>query len=106
MGIEQTEGQIRSSFALSQNYPNPFNPTTAISYRLITNSFVTLVVCDVLCIEVSTLVDDVERAGTHLVRWDASALPSGVYFYRLIARHVDNGKAKVYIETKKMMLAK
>jgi phosphatidylserine/phosphatidylglycerophosphate/cardiolipin synthase-like enzyme len=106
VGIENTEGQVPSSFSLSQNYPNPFNPKTAISYQLLANSFVKLVVFDVLGREISTLVNDIQRAGTHIVRWDASALPSGVYFYRLSARRVDNGETGVFTDTKKMVFAK
>jgi hypothetical protein len=72
-----------TQIVLSQNYPNPFNPTTAISYQLLANSFVTLGVFDLLGREVATLVNGRESAGTHEVMWNASQYPSGVYFYRL-----------------------
>jgi hypothetical protein len=78
---------------LEQNYPNPFsagggspfggNPTTAISYRLIANSYVTLKVYDVLGKEVATLVNEYLTPGTYRTTWNAAGLPSGVYFYRL-----------------------
>jgi phosphatidylserine/phosphatidylglycerophosphate/cardiolipin synthase-like enzyme len=106
VGIENTERPVPSSFSLSQNYPNPFNPETAISYQLIANSFVKLVVFDLLGREVSTLVNDIQHAGTHIVRCDASALPSGVYFYRLTARRTDNGQDRAFIDTKKMVFEK
>lgn len=73
---------------LLQNYPNPFNPTTAISYQLIANSLVKLVVFDVLGREIATIVNDLEQPGPHTVRWDASHVPSGVYYYRLEANNV------------------
>jgi photosystem II stability/assembly factor-like uncharacterized protein len=93
-------------FALQQNYPNPFNPTTAISYQLIANSFVTLRVFDILGREVVTLVDGVQLAGTHIARWDASKYPSGVYLYRLVSSPANNRETVRFVETKKMVLVK
>jgi hypothetical protein len=60
---------------------------------------VQLRVFNVLGIEVGTLVDEARPAGVYTVRWDASSLPSGVYFYRLIV----DGRV---IQTKKMTLLK
>ena len=70
-------------FSLSQNYPNPFRSATSIEYEIAERSRVTLSVFDVLGREVAVLVDAVEQAGSHRVRFDARALPSGVYVYRL-----------------------
>ena len=106
VGIENVAAEVPPSFSLSQNYPNPFNPTTAIKYQLSAVSVVTLRVFDVLGREVSTLVDDIQRAGTHVVRWDASVMPSGVYFCRLSARPIDNGQAGMFMNVKKMVLTK
>ncbi len=106
VGVERTDEQVPSAFALSQNYPNPFNPTTAISYKLTAISHVTVKVFDVLGREVATLVDDVQRAGIHNARWDASAMPSGVYFYRLSAQVGENGQSGAFVDVKKMVLTK
>jgi GH18 family chitinase len=76
-------GSIQQTFELEQNYPNPFNPTTAISYRLLADSFVRLKVFNILGKEVAVLVQDEQKAGRYTVRFDASSLPSGVYVYRL-----------------------
>ncbi|MCX6145607.1 MAG: family 43 glycosylhydrolase [Ignavibacteriales bacterium] len=90
--------QIPGRFTLDQNYPNPFNPMTTIEFRVSNIEFVSLKVFDALGREISTLVNDVRQAGTYTLGWDASSLPSGVYFYRLWAGD--------FVETKKMILAK
>jgi hypothetical protein len=55
-------------------------------------------VFDVLGREVATLVDEIKQAGEYKVTWDAGKMASGIYFYRL--------QAGVFVETKKMVLAK
>jgi hypothetical protein len=83
-------------FALKQNYPNPFNPTATIEYALPHAGYVTLRVYNVLGEEVATLFDGEQAAGTFKTSWDASDLPSGVYFYRLTAGE--------YVQARKMVL--
>ncbi len=80
------------------NFPNPFNPTTQIKYSTKESGLVLLKVFDVLGTEVRTLVNENQDAGTHLVVFNASSLPSGIYFYRIQAGN--------FIDTKKMILAK
>jgi len=82
--VERRSG-IPTGFALRQNYPNPFNPLTAIQYDLPKASYVTLVVYSVLGEEVGRLWDGEQGPGAYTARFDASTLPSGVYFYRLTA---------------------
>lgn len=85
-------------FSLEQNYPNPFNPTTKISFTVQQNSFAKLRVYDIMGREISTLVNGQLTAGIHSIDFNASALPSGVYYYKLEA----NG----FSDVKKMMLVK
>ena len=85
-----------SDFSLHQNYPNPFNPTTSIEYALPHAGYVSLRVYNVLGEGVATLVDGQQAAGTLKTTWDASHMPSGVYFYRLTAGE--------YVQTRKMVL--
>ena len=85
-------------FALEQNYPNPFNPSTTIKYSVKENVLVSLKLYDVLGNEVATLVNEIKPKGAYTFNFNASSLPSGVYFYKLNAGN--------FTETKKMILLK
>ncbi|REL38123.1 T9SS C-terminal target domain-containing protein [Rhodohalobacter sp. SW132] len=75
-----------TTIELKQNYPNPFNPSTVIEYTLAQTQEVTLEVFDATGRKVATLVDNnVQQSGTHNVRFNASNLSSGIYFYQLTA---------------------
>lgn len=87
-----------NEYKLSQNYPNPFNPTTTIEFSIVEPSEVELTVYNILGKEVSNLVDKNLSAGSHEVQFDASELPSGVYFYTL--------RTDDFMNTKKMILIK
>ena len=89
---------VASSFALERNYPNPFNPTTTIEYSLGLSGPTKLMIYDVLGRELVKLVDEYRPAGTHKVVWNASSMPSGVYFYRL--------ESSNFVRTQKMILMK
>ena len=96
-GVER-ETSVPTSFALHQNYPNPFNPATVIKYDLPVASHVSLRVFNALGQEVATLVNADENPGLHDIRFDASGLPSGAYFYRL--------SAGAYTETRRLLVLK
>ena len=89
---------IPSSYLLEQNFPNPFNPSTNIKYGLPKPGHVSLKIYDVLGREVATLVNQVQSAGTYNVRFAASGMPTGLYFYRLSAGE--------NVEVKRMLLVK
>jgi predicted GH43/DUF377 family glycosyl hydrolase len=74
-----------AEFLLHHNYPNPFNPTTTIKFELPKSSDVRLSVFDMLGREVSVLMNERRDVGVYDVKFDASGLSSGVYFYRLHA---------------------
>ncbi|MEJ2614354.1 MAG: carbohydrate binding domain-containing protein [Ignavibacteriaceae bacterium] len=90
--------KIPDSFILYQNYPNPFNPTTTIVYGLHEKSSVVLKIYTVLGSEVMRFAEGRKAAGYYKVSFDASDLPSGIYFYRL--------QAGSYVTIKKMVLMK
>lgn len=85
-------------FGLAQNYPNPFNPSTQIRYTLQMQGHTTLTVYNLLGREVATLVNKTQEPGSYLVAWDAAAMPSGVYVYKLTSGE--------FSATRKMMLMK
>jgi hypothetical protein len=89
---------VPSYFALLGNYPNPFNASTVISYELPVTGTVTLEVYNLLGEKVATLADGEQEPGCRSVSWDASAVSSGLYFYKLTAGD--------FSETKRMMLVK
>ncbi|HMT12055.1 MAG TPA: T9SS type A sorting domain-containing protein, partial [Ignavibacteria bacterium] len=74
-----------SEFAIQQNYPNPSNPESKIDFNLPFDGKVSLKVYDVSGKETAVLIDGYHIADFYSVRFDGSNLPSGVYFYRIIA---------------------
>lgn len=95
-GVGEVGENGAGSFKLWLNYPNPFNPNTTISYRIPSRGHVNLNVFDIRGKEVASLVDEVKKQGNYSLNWDASALPSGVYFCRI--------QSGIYAETIKMVL--
>lgn len=87
-----------NSYALMQNYPNPFNPETVINFAVPAESMVKISVYNSLGEIVSTLVNQQMTAGNHQVKFDASKLSSGLYFYKMVA-----GEVTI---TRKMVLSK
>ena len=98
VNVEQTSSLIPNKFSLSQNYPNPFNPSTTIEFAVPKQSVVKLTIYNLLGEKVSVLVNKELQAGHYKSVFDASSLPSGVYFYR-----IDAGS---FTQTKKLMLLK
>nr|MCU0406331.1 T9SS type A sorting domain-containing protein [Ignavibacteriaceae bacterium] len=87
-----------SDFGLEQNYPNPFNPSTTIKYSISENGFVKLSVYNLLGEEVTTLVNNEQKAGRYEVNFNAKELSSGIYMYRLESNN--------FLSIKKMILIK
>jgi hypothetical protein len=100
-----TGARVPLTFSLEQNYPNPFNPATNIGFRIADAGFVTLKVYDVLGERVVTLVSKVEQPGNYQVEFNGSSLASGVYFYRISVRPLNQTGMK-YTKTMKLMLLK
>jgi hypothetical protein len=95
--VKEKKG-IPSTFGLDQNFPNPSNPTTTINYTIPTRSHITLSVFNTLGQKVAELVNGEKDAGAYEVTFDASALASGVYLYRI--------EAGSFVQTKKLVVVK
>lgn len=94
----KNEKSIPDNFILNQNFPNPFNPITTISYSLPTEEIVNISVFDALGSKIKELVNEITPAGSYTIRFDASGLASGNYYYRMIAGN--------FAVVKKLMLIK
>ncbi|MBI5476111.1 MAG: T9SS type A sorting domain-containing protein [Ignavibacteriales bacterium] len=99
------EEYIPQSISLSQNYPNPFNPYTTIEFIISQPSFVSLTVYNILGQEVATLLNRASLdEDQYTVDFDASAISSGVYFYRIIAEPLSGSDAQQMV--RKMVVLK
>ena len=95
---QENQNDISKVFNLYQNIPNPFNPKTTINFSIPKEVRVNLVIYDILGKKVKDLKNEVMKPGYYEVEFNASALTSGVYFYRI--------KAGDFVQTKKMLLLK
>lgn len=99
IGIVNISTEVPEKFTLKQNFPNPFNPETSIRFSLPKQSNVTVKVFDITGKLVSVLANnEIVQAGTSELKFNASNLASGIYFYNLTAGSFN--------ETKKMILVK
>jgi hypothetical protein len=93
---------LPKGFSLLQNYPNPFNPSTVIQYNIEKAAHVSLKIYNLLGLEVATLVNSQQEAGSYSITFNsrklANNLSSGIYFYRL--------EAGSFTSTKKLTLMK
>jgi len=97
--VEQLADElVPTDFQLEQNYPNPFNPSTTIQFALPVETEVSLKLYDILGREVASLIDEELPAGIHKLIFEASGLPSGIYFYRI--------QTEGFVKTKKLTLLK
>ena len=102
-GVGNYSGEIPAKYLLSQNFPNPFNPETTIRFDIpadagYSNSVTKLTVLDVSGREAVVLINRKLTPGAYEIKWNASGLPSGVYFYTLTTGN--------FRETKRMILLK
>jgi len=78
------EVSLPSQIELYQNYANPFNSSTMIRFSVPRIEEIRLEVVDALGVHTAVLSEGAFDAGMHTRLFNASALPSGVYFVRLV----------------------
>ena len=83
---------------IEQNFRVPVNPEPGIRYSIPRAGYVRLTIFNLLGQEVARLYDGTQQAGTYEVGFAGANLPSGIYFYRLIAPG--------FAETKKIVVSK
>lgn len=93
---------ISNEFKLSQNYPNPFNPGTKIKFSIPNVgtglALAVLKVYDVIGNEIATLVNEYKEPGNYEIDFDASHLPSGIYYYKMSAGNFSDVKKMILIK--------
>jgi len=96
--VNERLSQQPANYALHQNYPNPFNPRTTIGFELARESAAQLILYNLFGQEIRVLAQGRFSAGNHQIQVDASALPSGVYFYTI--------RTPEFMATRRMVLVK
>lgn len=89
---------LPNTYSLSQNYPNPFNPITHINYSIEKAGLHSIKIYNQIGEEITTLVEGYLAPGDYVATFNATNLPSGVYFYQLQTNGI--------FETKKLILLK
>jgi hypothetical protein len=95
--VEDNEGKL-VKYQLYQNYPNPFNPSTIISYYIPKEGNVVLKLYNILGQEIKTLVNERQSAGQYSIKFFASNISSGIYFYRLTSGNFSFSKKMILMK--------
>ena len=102
VGISDGAG-VPETYAVHQNYPNPFNPTTTLHYDLPEDSYVNIIIYDLMGHSIKRLLNDEQIAGYRSIHWNATndygqPVSAGMYIYTI--------QAGDFRQTKKMVLLK
>ena len=85
ISIHNISNDVPSLFRLYQNYPNPFNPSTMIAFDIPKDGYASLKIFNTIGQEVAVLIDGNIKSGVYQKVFNASDLPSGIYFYKFIS---------------------
>lgn len=83
--VRQTADVISgmNSLLLGDAYPNPFNGSTKLNLELFQSGKVNIDVFDIRGRLVKNLYNGMKSSGNHSIIWNASSLPSGLYFIQV-----------------------
>ena len=92
-----------NSYQLYHAYPNPFNPITNIRYELAEETFVEIIIYDLLGNVINDLINTYQSSGYKSIQWNATnnqgqPVSAGLYLYTI--------QAGEFRQTKKMVLLK
>ncbi len=96
--VEVIVNVLPEEYSLSQNFPNPFNPSTNIEYALPAAGNVKLTIFNTIGQIIKVYEEGYKGAGLYNIYFNASELPSGIYFYKL--------EAGRFTQMRKMILMK
>jgi len=83
-------------FTLGENFPNPFSEITHIPFQIPEHGHVLIEIIDELGRTADMLLNEPMSSGNHMISWNSSNHPAGLYFYRM--------RYKGLLRTGKMML--
>ncbi|MEO6049503.1 MAG: hypothetical protein ABIQ57_18605, partial [Candidatus Kapaibacterium sp.] len=86
------------SVLLGGNIPNPCRTITTIHFTLQQPGTACLRVFDVRGRLVATLLDGMEDAGEHQVRWEPGDVPDGIYYYQLRSNGMMETRGMIVME--------
>lgn len=92
------ENNVPNKFSILNVYPNPFNPITTIRFTVKSNHVTSLRVYDITGKLVETIVNEQLLPGEYTYTWNASDLPSGIYFVQLNALSVSITQKITYLK--------
>ena len=96
--LDDVQSHIPGNFCLYQNYPNPFNASTIIPFDISRTSNVKLVLYNIKGEEVEVITNKVFEPGCHEISYNATNLPSGLFFYKI--------EAEGFVKMKKLTILK
>jgi len=88
---------------LHQNSPNPFNSSTILKYDLPKDSFVTLMIYDILGKPIKNLIKQNDYSGFKSIQWDGTnnqgnPVSAGVYLYTIEVGKVRDIKKMIFLK--------
>lgn len=89
---------LPQNYRLYQNFPQSFYKVTRIAFEIPCKTNVRIVVYDVFGRDVNTLINNELTAGSYEIKWNASNLAAGIYYYKIYADD--------FVDSKKILLLK
>ena len=89
---------LTHSFRLKSVYPNPFNPHLNIEYSLDKEEEIIIEVFNLNGQSQHTIMNNKQKTGDHIIRWNASDYPTGIYFLKLSSKSISETKKIIYLK--------